>query len=106
MDSTDDSAHTATDSSSDARAAARLVPLWLEEAAGEEPQAAEVARRAWEDGGRFLPETAQELADWATARVTDTGFTGDEGPERPGPRVTVGEKEALHRWLRGQGHRV
>lgn len=98
--------HTRTEASQDAQAAARLVPLWLCEAAENEPRTAEAARRAWEDDGRVLPEDAQELADWATARVTRTGFNQDEGPSRPGPLITVGDKEALHRWLRAQGHPV
>ncbi|WP_377269415.1 hypothetical protein [Peterkaempfera sp. SMS 1(5)a] len=94
------------DPSLDARTAARLVPLWLAEAAENDPDAAEASRRAWEDGGRVLPDAAQQLADWTTARVTDTGFNEDEGPVRPGPRITVADKEAVHRWLRTQGHRV
>ncbi|MGA5701004.1 hypothetical protein [Peterkaempfera bronchialis] len=98
--------HPSADHASDAGTAARLVPLWLAEAAEDDPQAAEAARRAWQDTGRLPPETAQELADWVTARVTDTGFNQDEGPTRPGPRITVADKEAVHRWLRGQGHRV
>ncbi|WP_055590825.1 hypothetical protein [Peterkaempfera griseoplana] len=94
------------DPSRDAGTAARLIPLWLAEAAENDPRTAEAYRRAWEDGGRVLPEAAQELADWTTARVTDTGFNEDEGPIRPGPRITVADKEAVHRWLRAGGHRV
>ncbi|MFJ6212984.1 hypothetical protein ACIQGZ_06580 [Streptomyces sp. NPDC092296] len=94
------------DASPDARTAARLLPLWLAEADQLDPGAAETARRTWEAGGRLPADIAQGLADWVTARVNVTGFNRDEGPTRPGPRITVADKEALHRWLREQGHRV
>lgn len=90
----------------DARVAGRLVPVWLEEAARHDERAAARARQDWQRG-RLSPEAARELADWVTARVTDTGFNRDEGPTPDGPaRISVADKTALHRWLEAQGHSV
>ncbi|MFD7819339.1 hypothetical protein ACFV6E_41490 [Streptomyces sp. NPDC059785] len=90
----------------DRRVVDRLVPVWLAEAAEHEPRAARKTGDDWEHG-RLTPDAAGELADWVTARVTDTGFNEDEGPVRDGPaRVTVADKEAVHRWLAAQGHDV
>ncbi|MET9800642.1 hypothetical protein [Streptomyces sp. NPDC006368] len=90
----------------DARVAERLVPFWLEEAARYDAPAAEEARRGWEQG-RLSPDAARELADWVTARVTDTGFNEDEGPTPDGPaRIGVADKAAVHRWLAAQGYDI
>ncbi|MEU7278327.1 hypothetical protein AB0A69_05980 [Streptomyces sp. NPDC045431] len=93
-------------SQTDEEVAERLVPVWLEEAARFEPRAAEDARRGWEQG-RLSPAAARELADWVTARVTETAFNRDEGPSRHGPpHVSVADKAAVHRWLAAQGYDV
>ncbi|MTE17808.1 hypothetical protein F0L17_01390 [Streptomyces sp. TRM43335] len=90
----------------DERVAARLVPVWLEETARYDERAATRARQDWQRG-RLSPEAARELADWVTARVTDTGFNRDEGPSPDGPtHISVADKAALHRWLEAQGHTV
>ncbi|MEU9981766.1 hypothetical protein [Streptomyces sp. NPDC050856] len=101
-----DSARTPTTPPSDRAVAERLVPVWLDEAARYDARAAEAARQDWEQG-RLSADAARELADWVTARVTDTGFNEDEGPTPKGPaRVTVADKAAVHRWLADQGHDV
>lgn len=101
-----DSAHPSPTGSEDEETARRLVPVWLEEAAGYDESAARQARQDWEQG-RLSPEAARELADWVTARVTDTGFNEDEGPAPDGPvRIGVADKAAVHRWLSAQGHDV
>ncbi|WP_263242492.1 hypothetical protein [Streptomyces sp. A13(2022)] len=41
-----------------------------------------------------------------TARVTDTGFTEDEGPYVAGLRITPSDKDTVHAWLRARGHEV
>ncbi|MEU4035217.1 hypothetical protein [Streptomyces collinus] len=42
-----------------------------------------------------------------TARITDTGFNEDEGPDVDGPaRITPADKASVHRWPAAQGHRV
>ncbi|QGV76945.1 hypothetical protein [Streptomyces ficellus] len=93
-------------STADERVAERLVPAWLEEAARHDPRAAERARAEWERGS-LSAGAARELADWVTARVTDTGFNQDEGPTPDGPvRISVADKAAVHRWLAAQGHDV
>ncbi|MCI0382861.1 hypothetical protein [Streptomyces sp. CNQ085] len=84
----------------------RLVPVWLEESAGHDAERAGRARQEW-DQDRLSSDAARELADWVTARVTDTGFNQDEGPSRPGPaHVSVADKAAVHRWLAARGHDV
>ncbi|GAA2431558.1 hypothetical protein [Streptomyces macrosporus] len=101
-----DSARTPATASADERVVERLVPVWLEEAAGYDARAAGRARQEWERR-RLSPDTARELADWVTARVTDTGFNEDEGPAPDGPvRVSVADKAAVHRWLAAHGHDV
>lgn len=93
-------------SAADERVVERLVPAWLEEAARHDARAAEEAREAWRRGS-LSAETARELADWVTARVTDTGFNQDEGPAPDGPvRISVADKAAVHRWLAAQGYDV
>ncbi|GHB58700.1 hypothetical protein GCM10010377_57120 [Streptomyces viridiviolaceus] len=84
----------------------RLVAAWLEETERHDRTAAHEARAGWERGG-LSERAAQDLATWVTARVTDTGFTEDEGPYVAGPvRITPSDKETVHGWLRNQGHRV
>jgi len=101
-----DSARTPSAASADERVVERLVPVWLEEAARHDAEAARRARQEWQRG-RLSSETARELADWVTARVTDTGFNEDEGPTPDGPvRVSVADKTAVHRWLAAHGHDV
>ncbi|MFD3618783.1 hypothetical protein ACFWWT_26780 [Streptomyces sp. NPDC058676] len=88
------------------RIVARLVPAWLEETERHDGAAAREARRGWERGS-LSEGSAQDLAHWVTARVTDTGFNEDEGPQVEGPvRITPADKEAVHRWLTAQGHRI
>ncbi|MDG9700751.1 hypothetical protein [Streptomyces sp. DH37] len=90
----------------DERVAERLVPVWLEEAARYDAGAAERAGRDWKQG-RLSSEAARELADWVTARVTDTGFNEDEGPAPDGPaHISVADKAAVHRWLAARGYDV
>ncbi|MFI8192348.1 hypothetical protein ACIF8T_26785 [Streptomyces sp. NPDC085946] len=90
----------------DVRVVERLVPLWLEETGRHDTEAARRAREGWEQGS-LPPDTAQDLAHWVTARVTDTAFNEDEGPDVDGPaRITPADKEAVHRWLAAQGHPV
>ncbi|MEU3663861.1 hypothetical protein AB0E77_29575 [Streptomyces sp. NPDC032940] len=88
------------------RTVERLVSAWLEETARHDPAAARTARAGWERGA--LPErAAQDLATWVTARITDTGFTEDEGPYVEGPvRISPSDKDTVHGWLRAHGHRV
>ncbi|WP_256106362.1 hypothetical protein [Streptomyces sp. ODS05-4] len=106
MDASEDTGTPAPDPQEDRRTVERLVPLWLDEAARHDRAAADAARREWEDGA-LSAESARVLADWATARVTDTAFNEDEGPRREGPaRIDVGDKAAVHRWLAAQGHDV
>ena len=84
----------------------RLVPAWLAETERHDPAAAHEARAGWERGS-LSGRAAQDLATWVTARVTDTGFNEDEGPPAGGPvRITPADKDAVHRWLAGQGHKV
>jgi hypothetical protein len=84
----------------------RLVPVWLEETERHDAEAARAARAGWEKG-ELPASAAQDLAHWVTARVTDTGFNEDEGPDVRGPaRITPADKEAVHRWLAGRGHPV
>ncbi|MGI5478975.1 hypothetical protein [Streptomyces lavendofoliae] len=93
-------------SAADEQIVERLVPAWLEEAARNDASAAEEAREGWRRG-RLSPDAARELADWVTARVTDTGFNEDEGPVPDGPvRISVADKAAVHRWLAAQGYDV
>ncbi|MGW0366139.1 hypothetical protein [Streptomyces sp. NPDC002990] len=92
--------------SADEQVVERLVPVWLAEAARNNSPTAEKAGRDW-DGRRLSSEAARELADWVTARVTDTAFNADEGPVPDGPvRISVADKAAVHRWLTAQGHDV
>lgn len=93
--------------SPDEQVVERLVPVWLAEAARHHsPTAAETSR----DGKsrRLSTEAARELADWVTARVTDTAFNEDEGPAAPeqAARISVADKAAVHRWLAAHGHDV
>ncbi|MFE2051133.1 MULTISPECIES: hypothetical protein [unclassified Streptomyces] len=90
----------------DRRTVERLVTAWLAETEQHDRAAAREARAGWEGGA--LPErAAQDLATWVTARITDTGFTEDEGPYVEGPvRITPADKETVHDWLRARGHQV
>lgn len=92
--------------SEDRRTVERLVAAWLEETERHDRAAAREARTGWERGS--LPAgSAQDLAHWVTARVTDTAFNEDEGPRVEGPvRITPADKETVHRWLADQGHRI
>ncbi|MFF8833205.1 hypothetical protein [Streptomyces sp. NPDC015131] len=93
-------------SAADERIVGRLVPAWLEEAGRHDPPAADRAREEWERDA-LSAESARELADWVTARVTDTAFNEDEGPTQDGPvRISVADKAAVHRWLAARGHDV
>ncbi|MDO0924275.1 hypothetical protein QQY24_02180 [Streptomyces sp. TG1A-8] len=84
----------------------RLVPVWLRETEQHDPDAARRARESWREG-ELSPEAAQDLAMWVTARITDTGFNEDEGPDVAGPaRITPADKEDVHQWLAEQGHRI
>jgi hypothetical protein len=93
-------------SNDDARVMERLVPVWLEETGRHDAEAARRAGEGWREGA--LPaDSAQDLAHWITARVTDTAFNEDEGPDVDGPaRITPADKEAVHRWLASHGHTV
>jgi hypothetical protein len=88
------------------RTVERLVSAWLEETERYDSAAAREARTGWERGS--LPDrSAEDLATWVTARVTDTAFNEDEGPQTEGPvRITPADKDTVHRWLRAQGHSV
>ncbi|MEU5144589.1 hypothetical protein [Streptomyces sp. NPDC021139] len=90
----------------DRRTVERLVAAWLAETERHDPGAAREARDGWERDA--LPErAAQDLATWVTARVTDTGFTEDEGPYVAGPvRITPADKDTVHAWLRARGYAV
>ncbi|MCK8677742.1 hypothetical protein [Streptomyces lichenis] len=106
MDSSADAAPDDPTPEEDRQTVERLVPLWLDEAARHDPAAAADARRQWERRS-LSAEAARELADWATARVTDTAFNEDEGPWREGPaRIGVSDKAAVHRWLAARGRDV
>jgi hypothetical protein len=88
------------------RTVERLVPVWLEETERHDSAAAREARRGWERGS-LSDRSAQDLAHWVTARVTDTGFNEEEGPQVEGlVRITPADKEKVHRWLTAQGHRI
>ncbi|CAL9661221.1 hypothetical protein ACFUTY_20050 [Streptomyces sp. NPDC057362] len=85
---------------------ARLVAAWLAETERHDPEAAGHARDGWERGA-LSERAAQDLATWVTARVTDTGFTEDEGPYVAGAvRITPSDKDTVHAWLRARGHAV
>ncbi|MCM1940664.1 hypothetical protein NC239_20900 [Streptomyces sp. G3] len=85
---------------------ARLVAAWLAETERHDPEAAGHARDGW-DRGALSERAAQDLATWVTARVTDTGFTEDEGPYVAGAvRITPSDKDTVHAWLRARGHAV
>ncbi|AQS71259.1 hypothetical protein [Streptomyces pactum] len=85
---------------------ARLVAAWLAETEQHDRAAARQARTGWQRGALSEPD-AQDLATWVTARVTDTGFTEDEGPYVEGPvRITPSDKDTVHEWLRARGHRI
>ncbi|MEU9068735.1 hypothetical protein AB0D60_17845 [Streptomyces sp. NPDC048306] len=85
---------------------ARLVEAWLAETEWHDPEAAGHARDGWERGA-LSERAAQDLATWVTARVTDTGFTEDEGPYVAGAvRITPSDKDTVHAWLRARGHAV
>ncbi|MFF8288808.1 hypothetical protein ACF068_06180 [Streptomyces sp. NPDC016309] len=95
-----------SDSLADEQVVERLVPVWLEEAARHDARAAEDAREGWRRGD-LSAESARELADWVTARVTATGFNEDEGPAPDGPApISVADKAAVHRWLAARGYDV
>lgn len=84
----------------------RLVAAWLAETERHDPAAAGEARAGWERGA-LSERAAQDLATWVTARITDTGFTEDEGPYVEGDvRITPADKDAVHDWLRARGHAV
>ncbi|WP_395576443.1 hypothetical protein [Streptomyces sp. BK79] len=84
----------------------RLVAAWLAETERHDRDAAREARTGWERGG-LSERSAQDLATWVTARITDTGFTEDEGPYVAGPvRITPADKDTVHAWLRARGHRI
>ncbi|MGN9793121.1 hypothetical protein ACTMTU_18770 [Streptomyces sp. OZ13] len=101
-----DSAHTGSHTPSDEEVAMRLVPVWLAEATRNDAGAAERAVGEWERRA-LSAESARELADWVTARVTDTAFNTDKGPAPDAPaRVSVSDKAAVHRWLAAHGHHV
>ncbi|WP_217142774.1 hypothetical protein [Streptomyces sp. AC627_RSS907] len=88
------------------RTVERLVAAWLAETERHDPAAAREARTGWERGA-LSEGAAQDLATWVTARITDTGFTEDEGPYVEGPvRITPADKDAVHGWLRARGHAV
>ncbi|MET9443666.1 hypothetical protein [Streptomyces sp. NPDC006610] len=90
----------------DRRVVERLAPAWLAETEHDDDAAGRRAREAWERG-TLPPDVGQDLATWVTARVTDTGFNEDEGPDVRGPvRITPADKDAVHRWLASQGHDV
>ncbi|THA50616.1 hypothetical protein [Streptomyces sp. A1136] len=91
---------------SDEQVVERLVPVWLQEAQSHDSPASRGAAKDWEH--RCLSaEAASELADWVTARVTETAFNEEEGPSRSGPaRISVSDKAAVHRWLAAHGHRL
>ncbi|WP_432099174.1 hypothetical protein [Streptomyces sp. WAC 04229] len=90
----------------DHRTVERLVAAWLAETERHDAGAAAEARTGWERGALSEP-AAQDLATWVTARITDTGFTEDEGPYVAGPvRITPSDKDTVHAWLRARGHRV
>ncbi|MGV9255649.1 hypothetical protein [Streptomyces sp. NPDC003697] len=90
----------------DQQVAERLVPVWLEETRRNDAEAARRAEEGWQQGS-LSPEAAQDLAHWVTARVTDTGFNEDEGPDVRGPaHITPADKESVHRWLAARGHRI
>ncbi|MEV4682507.1 hypothetical protein [Streptomyces kurssanovii] len=101
-----DSAHTGSKAPSDEDVAMRLVPVWLAETARNDAEAAERAGHEWESRA-LSAESARELADWVTARVTDTAFNTDKdtAPDAPA-RVSVADKAAVHRWLAAHGHHV
>ncbi|MFD7631464.1 hypothetical protein ACFV7Q_36570 [Streptomyces sp. NPDC059851] len=102
-----DSTNAATPSD-DEQVVERLVPVWLAEAERNgSPTAAEAAKDWRQRHRRLTDDAARELADWVTARVTDTGFNEDEGPSPAGPaRISVADKAAVHRWLAAHGHEV
>ncbi|WP_217169223.1 hypothetical protein [Streptomyces sp. AC512_CC834] len=90
----------------DRRTVERLVAAWLAETERHDTEAAGEARDGWERGA-LSEQAAQDLATWVTARVTDTGFTEDEGPYVAGPvRITPSDKDTVHDWLRARGHAV
>ncbi|MFD5279514.1 hypothetical protein [Streptomyces rubrogriseus] len=92
--------------SADLRTVERLVAAWLAETERHDPEAADEARDGWERDA-LSDRSAQDLATWVTARVTDTGFTEDEGPYVAGPvRITPADKDTVHAWLRARGHTV
>ncbi|CAM5633229.1 hypothetical protein [Streptomyces fumanus] len=84
----------------------RVVTAWLAETERHDRTAAERARAGWRDGS-LSGRAAEDLATWVTARVTDTAFNADEGPRVDAPvRITPGDKDTVHRWLRDHGHPV
>ncbi|MEU5362080.1 hypothetical protein ABZ354_00975 [Streptomyces sp. NPDC005925] len=90
----------------DARVVERLVPIWLEETERHDPDAARRAREGLREGP-LSPDSARDLAHWVTARITDTAFNEDEGPDVEGPaRITPADKSAVLRWLVDHGHAV
>ncbi|MEV6959842.1 hypothetical protein AB0M97_11695 [Streptomyces sp. NPDC051207] len=105
---TDDEQHTtpSTPPPDDARVVERLVPIWLDETQHHDADAAHRAREGWRKGS--LPaDSARDFAHWVTARITDTAFNEDEGPDVAGPaRITPADKSAVLRWLGEQGHAV
>jgi hypothetical protein len=101
----DDEQHP-TSSPDDARVVERLVPVWLEEMQRHDAEAARRAREGWQKGP-LPPDSARDFAHWVTARITDTAFNEDEGPDVAGPaRITPADKGAVLRWLGEHGHAV
>ncbi|MGW3683177.1 hypothetical protein [Streptomyces prasinus] len=100
-------AHDQEASRTDQRVVNRLVPVWLQEMERHDADAARRAQSCWDDDGTLPEDIARDLAIWVTARVTDTGFNEEEGPDVTGPaRITPADKESVHRWLAERGHRV
>ncbi|KAF3469248.1 hypothetical protein [Streptomyces sp. Tu 3180] len=99
-------AHDQETSGTDQQVVDRLVPVWLQEMERHDAGAARRVRASW-DSGTLPEETARDLMTWVTARITDTGFNEDEGPDVTGPaRITPADKESVHRWLAARGHRL
>ncbi|MDX2595527.1 hypothetical protein PV343_25260 [Streptomyces sp. WI03-4A] len=93
-------------SPADRRVVERLVPVWLRETERHDADAARRAREGWEHGG-LSGQAAQDLALWVTARITDTGFNEDEGPDVDGPaRITPADEASVQRRPAAGGHPV
>ncbi len=98
--------HTRRTAAEERETVERLVAAWLAETERHDAGAAREARAGWERGA-LTDRAAQDLATWVTARITDTGFSEDEGPYVEGPvRITPSDKDTVHALLRGQGYAV